>query len=271
MTPHRSALVGRDDALGRLSTAIGRLADGCGGGIWVEAGPGLGKTELLAHALARVPPSIEVRRTPAAPVTERPLLLVVDDLHRADEAVLAAWARLHPVTRTAALLLVTATRPVCRPEFDTARAGAVAGAADVVRLAPLTDADATELAHGLGLDPYVVESAVRDAGGNPAYLRLLRHGRADPPSRLRALVADHLSTLRRRTREILTLLALAPAGITATELAVRADRPPPEVHAALHEAVDGAILAAYDGVAHFRHPIVRRVLRMPARFSGANN
>ncbi|MDR6321325.1 hypothetical protein [Actinoplanes couchii] len=257
-------LVGRDGALACLRAAIGRLAGGRGGAVWIEGGPGLGKTELLAHALRDVPARIEVRSGPpdrGRAAGDRPLLLVADDLHRAGAAAVARWSRLHRRVRTSALLLVTAVRPV--PECDGAYARAAACGAETVRLGPLADGDATELACLLGHDPHVVGTAVRDAGGNPAYLRMLAHGRAAPAAPLRALVADHLSTLPRRAREMLVLLAAAPAGITAAELAARTHRPVPEVRAAMHEAVDGAILTSAGGVVRFRHPIVRRVLRMP--------
>ena len=305
-----AGLVGRTEELGLLRTATGMVFDDRGGGIWIEGGPGLGKSRLLAEVfgpawtphpgtpaplgtlLACLDPTARARPDVAAagnllrtmqsssspsrntgPVLRqfrracrnRPLTLVLDDLHRADEASLTVWSQLHRIVAASPLLLITATRPILHPSLDAAHALAISSGATAVNLIPLNNEQTTDLAYAYGHDPHVVNATVRDSGGNPAYLRLLSNGRGEPSPALCALVDEHLSTLSRRTRHTVTLLALTAPGATAIDLAVRSGRALADIRAELDEALHGAILTSCGGIIGFRHPIVRRVLRVPRR------
>lgn len=295
--------IGRVEEQNRLYEVLTNLSIDRGGVVWIEGGPGIGKSELLATVLrgtnwygdieepdpframlARLDRAAHLRRDLAA-VAEavrtftsgvaavrrvrlachRPIVLILDDLHRADDASLEIWSQLHRLTRNVPLLLISTTRPVERPAVDAVHARAVGLGGMSIYLSPLADSEATELAREFGHDPYVISGAVRDAAGNPAYLRHLSNGRAVPSPDLRAVIADHLAGLTARTRQTLTLLAHTTPGATAIDLAARSGRSIDGLRADLHEAQQAAVLSGCGGIVTFRHPIVRRVLRLPQR------
>ena len=230
------------------------------------ARPDLAVAGSLLRSLRANPPRLgPVLRQFRRAARNQPIILVLDDLHRADDASLQVWAQLHRVARTDPLLLVSAARPVAHPGLDAAHTTAAAGGTPTISLVPLTEGEATTLAYACGHHPHVVDAAVRDAGGNPAYLRMLADGRGEPPPALRALVTEHLSTLTERTRRTLTLLAQSPPGASAVDLAARGRRVLGDLRSDLNEALHAAVLISTGGTAGFRHPIVRRVLRMPRR------
>jgi len=296
--------VGRTDEQDRLRAKLAGVRDGYGGSVWIEGGPGIGKSELLAAAfagtgwmrateeadpframLARLDDAARDRAADLAEVAaaigacsgvspaislaplfrRRPVILVLDDLHRVGGASLEIWSQLHQLVHSVPLLLVSATRPMVRPALDAVHARAIGPGGTAINLSPLTDGEAVALAHAYGHDPYVVDGAVRDAAGNPAYLRHLAGGRSDPPPELCALVADHLKGLTARARHTMTQLALAPPGGTAIDLAARTGRTVDDLRTDLDEAQRSGILTCCGGVVAFRHPIMRRVLRFPHR------
>src|SRR5262249_34878709 len=103
-----------------------------------------------------------------------PVILVVDDLHWADDATLAGWGRLHTAVHHFPLLRVRACRPVpTRPGLAALRANVSGPDAMVTTLAPLTADQAVDL---MGLlvaaDPGPrLRDLAEQAGGNPLYLR----------------------------------------------------------------------------------------------------
>ncbi|MFL5925626.1 MAG: BTAD domain-containing putative transcriptional regulator [Gaiellaceae bacterium] len=134
---------------------------------------------------------------------ERPLVLVFEDLHWADEALLDFVDEL--VDRVSGVpLLVVAT---ARPELLDRRPGWAGGKASAltISLPPLSESDTTRLVEAL-LEASAPESATHEVllariGGNPLYAEqfcrmLLEHGRLDElPQSLQGIIAARLDAL----------------------------------------------------------------------------
>jgi class 3 adenylate cyclase/tetratricopeptide (TPR) repeat protein len=135
----------------------------------------------------------------------RPLVLALEDLHRADDALLDFVESLARAPSGGGGLLVVAT---ARPELLERRPGW--GSAGVtIGLEPLGDADTTELLAALlahhGLPATVEPGLLARVGGNPLfaeeYVRMLRdHGglaavHRAPPTGVHAIVAARLDAL----------------------------------------------------------------------------
>lgn len=102
-----------------------------------------------------------------------PMILVVDDLHWADEASLAVWRRLAGAVAQIPLLLVAACRPVPRrDEVRRVRQEIVDGNGVLISLGPLPSAEVGELVTGIvGMPPGPRLRRLSDqAAGNPLYL-----------------------------------------------------------------------------------------------------
>ncbi|MFF3860889.1 ATP-binding protein [Streptomyces sp. NPDC002209] len=106
---------------------------------------------------------------------QRPLLLVLDDLHWADPASLLLWQRLSRAVDRLPLLLAATRRPLPRrPEVEQLCAELGAGPRGrTLRLEPLTGAESAQLLRGmLGAAPGPrLREAAGQAGGNPRLLR----------------------------------------------------------------------------------------------------
>jgi DNA-binding SARP family transcriptional activator/predicted negative regulator of RcsB-dependent stress response len=151
-----------------------------------------------------------VRRLLEAASRERPVVLVLEDLHWAEPTLLdlveylAGWAR-------APLLLLCVARPElleARPEWRE----------DALALRPLSADEARALAGGLpeAADSDRVEAAVEAAGGNPLFLEQLiaaheeGEERSGPvPPTVEALIASRLDRLPSGERAVLERAAVA--------------------------------------------------------------
>jgi predicted ATPase/class 3 adenylate cyclase len=176
-----------------------------------------------------------------------PAVVVVEDLHWADAALLdflsyfAEWADGVPL-----LLLCTA-----RPELFEAHAtwGAGTRNAHTINLSPLSEGETSELVHGL-LEQSVseqVRSAILDrAGGNPLYaeefVRLVAdRGLADTgdglafPDSVQALIAARLDTLSPERKGLLQDAAVVGKVFWAGALAAMGGLDEREVELVLHE------------------------------------
>jgi class 3 adenylate cyclase len=142
----------------------------------------------------------------------RPLVLALEDLHRADDALLDFVESLAATGEGRMLVVATA-----RPELLERRPG-WGSAGTTVRLAPLGDADTTGLlvmllAHH-GLPTEVEPGLLGPVAGNPLfaeeYVRMLRDRgdatelhRAPPPTGVQAIVAARLDALPADERAVL--------------------------------------------------------------------
>jgi DNA-binding SARP family transcriptional activator len=142
-----------------------------------------------------------------------PLLLVVEDLHWADESTLAALARAAAAARALPVILALSTRPDGDP-ISTAWRSACAGCPSMtLDLGPLGAAEATELARSYSCqDDAVMRSCVARADGNPLFLdQLLRSAQSGSrvlPSTIHSIVLSRLDRLEPTQRASLQAAAV---------------------------------------------------------------
>ena len=210
---------------------------------------------------------------------QRPVVLVLDDLHWADAASLELVAHLLRRPPTGPVLLVLVYRSTQAPPELLIALGAAArdGSLTQIELGALSQSEAWEL---LGdLDATSRHAIWRDSGGNPFYLhelarahrarsraaleRIANAATGGVPSSIRVVIEqEELAGLPERTR-----LVLRAASVVG-------DPFDPTIAAAVAEVDDGDALDALDQAAarelvqptrdaralRFRHPIVRRAV-----------
>ena len=151
------------------------------------------------------------RRFLEALAEQRPLVLVFEDLHFADDALLDFVDHLADWAGGVPLLLVATARPELlarRPSWGGGKPNAV-----TTSLAPLSDGETAQLVHAL-LDRSVVEAGLQQtllerAGGNPLYAeefaRLVAAGRepAELPETVQGIVAARLDLLPDEEKRLL--------------------------------------------------------------------
>ncbi|MEV6600245.1 BTAD domain-containing putative transcriptional regulator [Actinoplanes sp. NPDC051346] len=195
--------------------------------------------------------------------TASPLILVADDLQRADPTTLRVWSALHELTDELPLLLVASARPGS-PELLGMPAD------NVVTLAPLAPEQAAALVRAIapGLrGPQSLRRLLADAGGNPYYLRHLATSARDrgdyrdgPSPELVAAVNAHLATFGESTRHILRACAFLGGACTLTEAASVTGRTADDLARAVAPARAAGVLTNEPGTLAFRHRVVARVL-----------
>jgi class 3 adenylate cyclase len=187
------------------------------------------------------------RRFVESLAADRPTVLVFDDLHWADEALLAFLEYLAEWSEGVPLLIVCAARP----ELYERRPGWGAGLRNthVINLPPLSDQETAELVSHLmstaGVRSEVEQAIVERAGGNPLYaeefVRLLaeRALGADEllPDSVQALIAARLDTLSPDRKDLLQDAAVVGKVFWAGALAEMSACAAADVELALHELV----------------------------------
>ncbi|WP_329138373.1 AAA family ATPase [Streptomyces sp. NBC_01476] len=216
--------------------------------------------------------------------TDGPLVLVVEDLHWADDATLLLWRRLCRTALQAPLLLVGSLRPVPRrAEVDALRGDAQAANAVLLPLGGLPGADVSAMTAELtgGAPGPRLTERLTSAAGNPLYVRELVDALAraeavrvtrgtaeladdrDTPGTavsLAAVIADRLDFLPVRVREVLRTAALLGHDFSVTNLASIVGRPVIELVSLLEEAVTAGVLESKGARLRFRHELLRRSL-----------
>ncbi|RKT55344.1 BTAD domain-containing putative transcriptional regulator [Saccharothrix australiensis] len=255
----------------RRAEAAARLRAEPAAGGWVPADPVPIAVDQLVTLVDRV-------------CATAPLVLVVDDLHWADDASVLLWHRLATATRQLPLLLVAATRPdPGRRELARVRHGVEARNGHVLALRPLVPVDAEALiGHAVGARPgATLRELVRRAAGNPLHLTeaanaLVRNrsvrvtagvAEVDPafteevPRSLLDAVERTLEFLSEEAREVLRLAALLGVEFRVAELTAVTGRSPLELVGVLEEAVAATVVVEAGDDLAFRHPYLRQALR----------
>jgi class 3 adenylate cyclase/tetratricopeptide (TPR) repeat protein len=177
---------------------------------------------------------------------ERTTVLVFEDLHWADPALLAFLEHLADWAEGVPLLLLCTARPELYERHPTF--GADARNAQRINLAPLSDAETAQLVSALlerAVLPAETQRALLErAGGNPLYaeefVRLLAERgevgeRVDAPESVQALIAARLDTLPAERKSLLQDASVLGKVFWAGALAWMGDRDPRGVEQALHE------------------------------------
>jgi class 3 adenylate cyclase/tetratricopeptide (TPR) repeat protein len=183
-----------------------------------------------------------------------PCVFVVEDLHWADEALLAFIEHLADWAQGVSLLVVC----TARPELYERHAAWAAGLANAtaIRLSPLSNDETARLIGGL-LDQAVLPAETQKlildrAGGNPLYaeefVRMLHdrelidtHGtlrteaQVPFPDSIQALIAARLDTLAADRKSLLQDAAVIGKVFWVGAVCAMGDRDPGEVERALHE------------------------------------
>lgn len=280
MVRTHAGIMETDDAAetqAKLDRAVGDLAESASDAHWLAS-----QLRPLA-GLSGDSPAREDQRADAFAAWRRffellasrsPLVLVFDDLHWADDAILDFLDGLTRGSGSAPLLVVGTARPELlerRPEW-----GRSAGNRTFVRLEPLSQEETGELLHALARDaeiPDDVRAALLErAGGNPLYaeefVRMLSEGGGPGtslPQSVQGIVAARLDALSREEKDLLqdasvvgqvfwrgAVLEVSEAGDRLDALLEGLER---------KEFVRTSVESTVAGEAQisFRHPLIREV------------
>jgi hypothetical protein len=186
------------------------------------------------------------RRFLEALAAARPSVLVFEDLHWADDALLAFLEHLAEWAEGVPLLVLCTARPELY-ERHPGWAGGIRNAT-TINLPPLSDQETAELVSSLitttVLSPELEQSVLERAGGNPLYaeefVRLLGDrgpaaGEEELPESLHALIAARLDTLSADRKSLLQDAAVLGKVFWVGALADIGGRDQGELEQALHE------------------------------------
>jgi DNA-binding SARP family transcriptional activator len=198
----------------------------------------------------------------------RPLVLVIDDAHLAEPALLDLLADVAARLRDAPTLIVWVAR---REGLDERHPGWSTRAEDVLELGPLSPAASAALLDAIDggrLDPGERRRVAEAAGGNPLFLEQLvayvdeqDASAAALPAALHALLASRLDRLETTERSVLALGAVVGEAFRTREVAALAEGlSRVELERACDRLVERDLLVrGDDGSVRFRHGLVREV------------
>ncbi|GAB0102287.1 AAA family ATPase [Nocardia sp. JMUB6875] len=200
----------------------------------------------------------------AAAAERSPLLIVLDDMHRADIASVRLLHYLAESLRRTRVLVVATLRPV--PGDDGW--AEVLAAAEAQPVPPLTETRVAELlsaATGASADHRAVQRILLRTGGNAFFVRelvgLVAH---DPraleqlPETVRAVVAARVADRSAACRQLLAVASVLGTSSPLRRVLEVLAEPPAEIGDLLDEAAAAGLLALVEGeTVRFVHEIVR--------------
>jgi tetratricopeptide (TPR) repeat protein len=197
---------------------------------------------------------------------DRPVLLVAEDVHRADRASLALCTHIgRRLTGLPVLFLLTRRDRPTRPETDALLTDLAGRGVDVeeIELGPLTEAELGAVTRSVAaLAEDDVHRVVAAAEGNPLLAveraRALAAGSTALPSSLRAAVRAAIGPLSRPARELADALAAAGRALSAPEIDALAllDRVDAE-----RQVLESGLVRRDGGGMHFRHALLAEAAR----------
>ncbi len=249
-----------EEAAAKLAHAVEAFVEDPSERDWVRArlGPLVGLGDPAAGTVARQESFTAWRRFFEAVAAERPLVLVMEDLHWADDPLLEFLDHLIDWSTRVPLLVVCATRPELfehHPEWGGGKRNST-----TVSLPPLSSRQTAMLVSAL-LDQAVLPAEAQTmllerSGGNPLYaeefvrmltdrgildprggLRLDPSGEVPVPQTVQALIAARLDTLSPEQKGLLHDAAVVGRVFWAGALAAMSGRDESEVRDLLHESV----------------------------------
>jgi DNA-binding SARP family transcriptional activator/tetratricopeptide (TPR) repeat protein len=199
-----------------------------------------------------------------------PVLLVAEDVHRADPASMQLCA--HIGRRLAAqpvLFVLTRRDKPDRPDADALLADLAGRGVEVaeLELGPLSEVELAAVARSVAdLTDDAVGQVIRAADGNPLLAvesaRALAAGRAASPQNLRAAVRAATGTLARPARDLAEVLAAAGRALSAAELAaLYLNLAPADRDAAEAAVLDTGLVYRVGGGLRFRHALLAEAVR----------
>jgi DNA-binding CsgD family transcriptional regulator/tetratricopeptide (TPR) repeat protein len=222
-----------------------------------------GALDGLGSVVGRPCTPYEVFAALRAELGDRVSVLIVEDVHWADEASFDVLRILGRRIATLPLLVVVTYREEPAGPVDALRValGDLAGAGGVVRIPvePLSADAVRTLAEGRGLD---AEELVRRTGGNPFYVaEVLDAGDDSVPPTVRDAVLARVARLDDDARDVLDVVACSPQATEEWLLdALRHD------HRAASAGIAAGILVEVPAGFAYRHEIAREAVAdaMPA-------
>jgi DNA-binding CsgD family transcriptional regulator/tetratricopeptide (TPR) repeat protein len=198
---------------------------------------------------------------------DRPVVLVLEDLHWADASTLGLLSYLAYAVRDRRILVV-ATYRTSPPGVDLPRLVVElvrAGTATLLELAPLGERELTQLLNetsGESLEPPLAASICARSEGNPFFaeelLAAARDGDESVPPVLRDVLLERFDLLGGEARAVLRVAAASSRDIPYQLLAAIVPYDGPDLVRVLREAVEGGLLVAdaRAGTFRFRHALL---------------
>lgn len=192
----------------------------------------------------------------------RPLVLVLEDLHWADDATRDLFTFLVANLADGEVLQVGTYRP--------GEAGPLRGLLAEVRrnpgvkavaLQPLTRHEVgRQLAALLGREPEpaLITKVFDRSGGNPLFVEALGNSPEQAPVDLTDLLLSFYSGLTPHARKVLQVATVIGSRVGDDLLTAVVDLPPDALHPALRELVDRQLLLTTDTGYEFRHVLIRQ-------------
>lgn len=211
-----------------------------------------------------------IRRLLLATAQGRPVLLIVDDAHAADDSSAEVLANI--AASGAPLFVLLACRPALPQILDSqVRRMLRGGTLEALDLEPLTPDESALLAARsapLPLQPDTATEIVRLSEGLPfAVVELARAPRIWDSARgprlprsVSAAIADRLCDFDADTIEALRRLALSAEDFDVTTAIALVVDPGEDASSRLDRALASGVLIVEGGRYHFRHPLVRQAL-----------